>query len=225
MKLQIALQELEAAGKPQYRQIYARHGAREPMYGVLFSALTAMQKRIKKDHALALELWDTGNYDARNLASLIADPAAFTPEQANAWIADSYNYGLAGQVAGLVLQTPYALEKAQAWIETDAEYTERAGWLILAGLAERSDLPDAIFEPYLDLIASAIHTRKNRVRDAMNTALINFGLRPSLHERALAAAAHIGKVEVDHGKTGCITPDAAAYIHKTLAHRAKKAKR
>lgn len=225
MELQIVLAELEAAGKPQYRKIYARHGAREPMYGVLFSVLTAMQKRIKKDNALALALWDTGNYDACNLASLIADPAAFTPQQAEVWIASAYNYGLAGQVAGLVLKTPFALEKAQAWIAADAEYTERAGWLILAGLADKSRLPDEVFTPYLDIIAQDIHNRKNRVRDAMNTALINFGLRPALTARALAIAAQIGKVDVDHGETGCVTPDAAGYIHKTLAHRAAKAKK
>lgn len=225
MELQIILAELEAAGKPQYRQIYARHGAREPMYGVLFSVLAAMQKKIKKNHALALALWDTGNYDARNLASLIADPAAFTPQQAEAWIAQAYNYTLSGQVAGLTLKTPYALEKARAWVSAGAEYTERAGWLILAGLADKSTLPDDVFEPYLDLIAQDIHNRKNRVRDAMNTALINFALRPALTARALTVAAQIGKVQVDHGETGCVTPDAAAYIHKTLAHRAAKAKK
>ena len=38
----------------------------------------------------------------------------------------------------------------------------------------------------------------------------------------LAAAKAIGKVTVDHGQTSCRTPDAAAYIAKTLAYRAKK---
>jgi len=38
----------------------------------------------------------------------------------------------------------------------------------------------------------------------------------------LAAAKRIGKVEVDHGETGCKTPDAAAYIRKVLDHRRKK---
>lgn len=32
-------------------------------------------------------------------------------------------------------------------------------------------------------------------------------------------AARIGKVEVDHGETGCKTPDAAVYIRKTLERR------
>jgi hypothetical protein len=65
--------------------------------------------------------------------------------------------------------------------------------------------------------------RKNRVRDAMNSAVIAIGIRnPKLEKKALAAAKRIGQVEVDHGETSCKTPDATAYIHKTLERRRKK---
>ena len=58
----------------------------------------------------------------------------------------------------------------------------------------------------------------------MNQALISLGIRnPQLEKMARAAAKKIGKVEVDHGQTSCQTPDAAAYMTKTLAYRKKKA--
>ena len=41
--------------------------------------------------------------------------------------------------------------------------------------------------------------------------------KPALKKEAIAAAGRIGKVEVDHGKTSCKTPDAAAYIKKASA--------
>lgn len=57
----------------------------------------------------------------------------------------------------------------------------------------------------------------------MNSALIAIGIRnPELLEKALSIAAVIGKVQVDHGETSCKTLDAADYIRKTLARRAKK---
>ena len=60
----------------------------------------------------------------------------------------------------------------------------------------------------------------------MNNALINVGVRNSkLQKKAIAAARRIGEVDVDHGETGCKTPDAVAYIKKTVAHNNKKAKR
>jgi hypothetical protein len=49
----------------------------------------------------------------------------------------------------------------------------------------------------------------------MNNALIAIGTRNAkVEKKALEAAKMIGKVEVDHGETGCKTPDAAEYIKK-----------
>jgi 3-methyladenine DNA glycosylase AlkD len=46
-----------------------------------------------------------------------------------------------------------------------------------------------------------------------------------LEKRAVAAAKRVGKVEVDHGETGCKTPDALEYIARTKAHRAARKKK
>lgn len=52
----------------------------------------------------------------------------------------------------------------------------------------------------------------------MSNALIAIGgSMPELQARALEIAAAIGAVEVDHGETGCKTPDAAAYIERMVA--------
>ena len=59
---------LEKAGTEQNRKTWARHGVTGPMFGVSFAYLKTLMKRIKVDHELALSLWDTGNFDARNLA-------------------------------------------------------------------------------------------------------------------------------------------------------------
>jgi hypothetical protein len=73
----------------------------------------------------------------------------------------------------------------------------------------------------LGIIERDIHHRKNRVRDAMNSARIAIGIRnKKLEERALKVAKNIGKVVVDHGETSCKTPDATAYIRK--ANRVKR---
>jgi 3-methyladenine DNA glycosylase AlkD len=225
MELLSVLAELEAAGTAQNRKIYLRHGAHEPMFGVSFAILNALEKKIKRDHSLAVGLWATGNYDAMILACKVADPALWQPSDADAWVKAAYCYVLAGEIAGLTLKTSFAREKAEAWINADGEYVERAGWLVYSGLTENSALPDEYFLNGIQRIIRDIHKSKNRVRDAMNTALINIGLRPTLTSAALGAAAQVGLVQVDHGETGCKTPDAAAYIQKTLDYRARKAKK
>ena len=83
-----------------------------------------------------------------------------------------------------------------------------------------NDLDDSYFSGLLANIEKAIHTSKNRVKDAMNGALIAIGLRSEVLEKAAIAAAQIiGKVNVDHGDTSCKTPNAIAYIEKTKKHR------
>ena len=57
-----------------------KHGAREPFFGVKVEHLKKIQKRIKKDYQLALDLYDTGISDAMYLAGLIADDEKMTKE-------------------------------------------------------------------------------------------------------------------------------------------------
>jgi 3-methyladenine DNA glycosylase AlkD len=218
--------ELEAGGSAQTRKTYARHGATEPMFGVSYALLGKLQKKLKKDHALALQLWATGNHDARTLALMIADPAAATSALLDQWIADMRDYGLTDALAAYAARTPFVREKLEQWTQADGEWIEAAGWGLLGHLAKNdTTLPDDFFTAYLDHIEAHIHTAKNRVRYNMNSAVINIGLRNAgLQPLAMAAAGRIGVVEVDHGLTNCETPDAIQYIEKTLAHRAGKAK-
>jgi hypothetical protein len=81
-------------------------------------------------------------------------------------------------------------------------------------------LPDDYFRPYLRIIETDIHNRKNRVRYSMNNALIAIGIRnETLQKEAVAVANKIGTVDVDHGETSCKTPDAAGYIERTVARK------
>ena len=226
MDLQEALRQLEEFGTAQNRKVYARHGVNPDMFGVSFANLNKLAKSIKRDHALAIELWACGNHDARILATMIADPAQADDDLLQAWVSDLDSYVVTDAFSGFVGKTALAQGKSEGWVGSDQEWTGRAGWHLVAHLAMKDqDLPDSYFADRLATIEQEIHARKNRVRDAMNNALIAIGIRnPALEERALAAAARIGKVEVDHGETGCKTPDATQYIRRTLARREQKAR-
>lgn len=219
------IKELQTLGTAQNRKIYKRHGAGDNLFGVSFANLEKLRKKIKVDNELAIKLWDSGNVDARYLATMIADPRSVKEELLDRWVRDLDHYALVDLfVRHLVCQTSLVLKKAETWMNSDAEWITRAGWLLLALLAMKDgNLPDSYFEKYLKKIEKDIHQSKNRVKDAMNSALISIGIRnSSLEKQALSAAKKIGKVEVDHGETGCKTPDAASYIAKVKARKKKK---
>lgn len=223
MTLAQALAALEKAGTAQNRKVYAKHGVGPAQFGVAFAELKKMAKSIGRDHELAVGLWRSGNHDARVLATMVADPDAFTARDLDAWAKDLDNYVVCDAFGGLAARSPLAAARAAAWRDRKGEWVATAGWNVTAFRAMQENADEAALAPLIPVIADTIHDRPNRVRHAMNMALIAIGARGgALETAALAAAARIGKVEVDHGETSCRTPDAAEYIRRTVAHRRRK---
>ncbi len=222
MSLDEVMRALEKAGTAQARKTYARHGAVEPMYGVSFATLKALYKKIGVDHALALALWDTGNYDARNLAFKLVDPAKVTSKDLDRWACDMRVRMCAGYVSALAAESPHGFAKVAQWLAASEEGLRCAGWWLVASLAMRNpEVPEAWFLERLKEVERTLQAAPDDERYAMNHALICLGGRsPALRKAALAAAKRIGRVEVDHGDTSCKTPEAAPYIEKMWARAA-----
>lgn len=215
---------LEEMGTDQNRKVYSRHGVPEPMFGVSFADLETIAREAGVDQPLAERLWASGNHDAQMLATRVADPGRFGRRDLDLWARALDSYVLTDAFSTLASRTAHARAKADAWMRARGEWKGQAGWNLVAYLALHDDaVEDAYFIERLERIEADIHTRPNRVRHAMNGALIAIGLRsPELEKLAVAAARRIGPVEVDHGATNCSTPDAAAYIAKAKKRAARR---
>lgn len=225
MTLAQAMSALEKAGSAQTRKTYARHGATEPMFGVSFATLKTLLKRIGVDHELALALWDTGNFDARNLAVKIADPARMSSSDLDRWAGGATRAMMCGSyVAHLAAEGPHARSRSDAWLAARDEPRRCAGWMLVGAMAMRDeDTPDAWFAERLTEIEKSIQASPNGQRLAMLNALIAIGCRSAaLRKSVTAAAKRIGKVEIDHGDTACKTPEPAPTLEKTWAHATSK---
>jgi 3-methyladenine DNA glycosylase AlkD len=216
------LHALKSVATAQTRKTYLRHGYPEDTWGVSFADLKKLAKQIDTDHALAQKLWATGNGDACTLATMVADPDEATSKELDAWVKVVDHSLMSQMLARYAADTDFAREKADHWAKSPEEFIGETGYHVLGKLAlQDEELPDDYFEGCLHTIENSIHKAKNYTRAAMNQAVIAIGVRnPNLTKKALATAARIGKVEVDHGDTACQTPDAAAYIQKTLARAA-----
>lgn len=220
------LEELKSLGTAQNRKVYARHGVKGDAFGVSYANLEKVRRSIGVDHRLAQALWKSGNHDARVLATKVADPEQASAELLDAWVKDLDSYVLADAFSMLAAASPTAAARSRKWRKSKQEYVSTAGWNVVGVLAPKAAMDVAELAGCLAAIERGIHSAPNRARHAMNQALIGIGLHgPELREAALAAAERIGTVEVDHGETGCKTPDAASYIRKTAEHRQALARR
>src|SRR5438067_5033907 len=129
------VQELEALGQPSYKKIFLRHGIKEPLFGVKVEELKKLQKRIKKDYRLALDLYDTGIYDAMYLAGLIADDREMTKDDLRGWLDKANCTALSGStVPWVAAESLHGREFALEWIESGNETEASCGWATLSSL-------------------------------------------------------------------------------------------
>lgn len=222
--LDAVMAALEAAGSEQTRKTYARHGVTIPMFGVSFATLKSLYQKIKLDHELALALWDTGNFDARNLAMKIVDPTRLTPAELDRWSQDPTARMCSSYVAWVAAEGPHAHACVDRWLASKHEHQRTIGWKLVGALAMLDEtLDDAWFLSRLAALERGIHAAPNAEREAHNHALISIGSRnPALRDAAIAAATRIGPIEIDHGDTACKTPEAVASIRKAWDYAQSK---
>ncbi|MGZ5254303.1 MAG: DNA alkylation repair protein [Flavitalea sp.] len=214
------LEQLKELGSETIKNTLKKHGAKEPFYGVKVEDLKKIQKKIKTDSALALELYATGNSDAMYLAGLIGDGKDMTEKQLNEW-AEKAPWQMISEytVPWVTSEHPDAWKIGLNWIEDKKEHIASSGWSTLAAVVSMSTTPDIkTIKSLLDRIEKTIHKSPNRVRYTMNGFLINVGAYvPELSEHAKKTGESIGKVFVDMGGTSCKVPYAPEYIEKSIA--------
>jgi 3-methyladenine DNA glycosylase AlkD len=167
-------------------------------FGITAPVLKQFAREVKNQaadrHLLALELWETGNYEARAVAFLIDDRKRVTPEQMENWAADFDNWATVdGACSYLFCRTPYAYEKAFEWSEREEEFVKRAAFSLIAYLAvhdKKAD--DEKIAAFLPLLEKHSDDDRNFVRKAVNWALRQIGKRSLyLHPLAIATAERI----------------------------------
>lgn len=199
MTVEEVLAEFERLADASAIEGMARYGIRPTKtFGVSVVKLREMARRIRRDHALALDLWDTGYRDARILAALITDPAMMTNETLEHWVNDFDSWDVCdGCCSHLFDKIPSAHKKAVAWSRREEEFVRRAGYALMAVLAVHDKkAPDAAFTRFLSHIKRGSRDKRNFVRKAVNWALRQIGKRNrALHKAAIQTAREIRVVD------------------------------
>jgi len=189
MNINEVMHELEKMGNEQTKKTFSNHGAKEPFFGVKAGDLKKIVKKVKKNHDLSLELYETGNSDAMYLAGLIAEPDKMAKEMLQNWIEKAYWYYLSEFIVpDVTAASKYGIELAMEWIESKEETIAAAGWATLARVVSpkgKLELDDPIVKELLERIEKNLQTSQNRVKYTMNGFIIAAGAyKPNLTESA-----------------------------------------
>lgn len=212
------LTHLESLGDAARRAHNTKTGAPDNQFGVKLGDLRAIAKKLKTNHELALQLWETGNVEAQLLATLIIKPKSLSADEADkltrsttcAQVADWLN-------SYVVAEHPEKETLREKWMKAKDRWAARAGWNFTAsrvnkGTADGLDLP-----ALLDRIEKEMPKAKPEVQWTMNNTLAAIGIHhPPLRKRALAIGEKIGLYRDWPVSKGCIIPYVPIWVEEMV---------
>jgi 3-methyladenine DNA glycosylase AlkD len=191
-EVQRVLNWLKRRSSARNREGMARYGLySKNTLGVSVANIRVLAKRLGRNHALALALWDTGVYEARMLTAFVDEPSRVTSPQMDRWCRDFDSWGICDALCfHLFDKTPHAWKKIAKWSDARAEFVKRASFALLASVAlHDKKAPDKLFLDTLPLIKRAATDDRNFVKKAVSWALRGIGKRNSvLHAAAVKLA-------------------------------------
>jgi 3-methyladenine DNA glycosylase AlkD len=213
MTLRATLAKLEALGDAKVRARNRKLGAGERQYGVRLGEIRKLAAAIRGGHELALELWTTGNVDARLLAILLFDPQRLTRAELDRLVRS----GDFGQIADwlnayVVKEHPESEPLRVEWMAADDPWAARAGWSLTAGRVARR--PQGLdLAALLARIESEMATAAPEVQWTMNSCLAAIGIHyPEHRARAVAIGESLGIYRDFPVSKGCTSPFAPIWI-------------
>lgn len=183
---------LKRLGSESTRDGMARYGLpSDKAFGVPVGKMQQLAKQLGRNHELALDLWESGWYEARMLAAFLDEPERVTPAQMDRWCRDFDNWGICDTVCfHLFDRTPHAFAKVVQWSRRRDEFVKRAAFALLACLAlHDKHSGDEAFVRCLPLVEHAAADERNFVKKGVSWALRLIGRRNlDLNAAAVAVA-------------------------------------
>ncbi len=183
--------------------------------GIYHKDLKVLAKEIGKDNMFAIQLFDSGIYEARLLCSKIFNPKDITEPLMEKWVQTFENWEICDSFCmAIFAKSEFALTKILEWTSRKPEFEKRAGFAILAAycMADKK-AENVIFEQFFPIIIKQANDERIYVKKAVNWALRNIGKRNiDLNKSAIKTA---NKILLKKSKTAkWIANDALRELQK-----------
>ncbi len=218
MTLNEALKQLETLGNEKTRVYNAKpsafgQGAGDNQFGVALGDIRKVAKKIKTDHALAMELWDTGNVDAQFLATLVIDVKKLTAKDMDRMVKSTSFVRVSDWFNSYVVSKhPEKDALREKWMKSKDRWALRSGWH-LTGEKVVKDPEGLDMSGLLDRIEKELPKAVPEVQWTMNMTLGNIGIHaPKFRTRAIAIGEQIGLYNDWPMSKGCIPPYVPTWV-------------
>jgi 3-methyladenine DNA glycosylase AlkD len=202
--------ELDALADPRVREANEKRG---DDHGVNLGKLRQLAKRLKTQHELASELWDTDDTAARLLALLICRPKLYEPDELDAMLREARAPKVHDWLVNYVVKkNPHAEELRERWFSDPDPVMASAGWALTTERVAKS--PEGLdLTGLLDTVESEMKDAPDRLQWEMNTTLATIGIQhPDHRPRAMDIGERLEVLKDYPTPPGCTSPFAPAWI-------------
>jgi 3-methyladenine DNA glycosylase AlkD len=220
MTLNETLKQLKALGNEKVRAHNTKNGASDNQFGVSLGDIRVLAKKIRTDHPLALSLWESGNVDARFLATLLIQAKKLSAKEMDRMVRSVTFVRVADWLnAYVVRQHPDKEALRRDWMAADDRWAARAGWDLTAERVAKS--PDGLDLPaLLGRIESEMADADPEVQWTMNFCLVGIGIHfPKYRKRAIAIGETLGLYRDYPVSKGCTSPFAPIWINEMVSRK------
>ncbi|MCC6269778.1 MAG: DNA alkylation repair protein [Microbacteriaceae bacterium] len=211
------MSELAALEDPRARAVNEKHG---DDHGVNLGALRAIAKRLKTQHELARELWNTGDTAARLLSILVCRPKAFELAELDAMLREARIPKVHDWlISYAVKKSNHAEELRLTWFSDSDPVVASAGWALTTERVVKS--PDGLdLAGLLDIIEADMKDAPARLQWAMNHTLAEIGIRnPELRARAIDIGERLEVLKDYPTPPNCTSPFAPIWITEMVSRQ------
>lgn len=208
-----ALARLEALSDPKMKAHNRKDGVGDNQFGAKKGDIRKLAKEIKSDPDLALELWETENYDARLLAVLLWKPKGLSKETVDGLVRSASYEDVADWFNNTIVKKhPEKESLRQVWMRDKDPWAARAGWALTDERIYKA--PDGLdLDALLDRIESEMGEAAPQVQWMMNFCLVAIGIQfPENRARAIAIGDTLGVYRDYPTSKGCTSPFAPIWI-------------
>lgn len=220
MSVQDLLAQFAALADQARHKHNAKAGAPANQFGVKLGDLRAIAKKLKTDHALALELWETGNVEAQLVATLIADGKALSASEVERWTRSTTCAQVADWLNAYVVAPHPEREALRVkWMKAKDRWAARAGWNLTA-IRVAKEPAGLDLEALLDRIEAELPQAPSEVQWTMNNTLAAIGIHcPALRARAVAIGERIGLYRDWPVSKGCTPPYVPVWVEAMVKRK------
>ena len=216
MTAQEILAKLESLGDAARLKHNAKFGAPDNQFGVKLGDIRALATKLKANHELALELWETGNVEAQLVATLIIKPKSLTAEELDGLTRSTTCSQVAEWLNSYVVaEHPDKETLREKWMKPKEKdrWAARAGWHFTASRINKKNIEGLDMPAMLDRIEKEMPKAKPEVQWTMNNTLGAIGIHDAkLRKRAVAIGEKIGLYRDWPVSKGCIIPFVPVWV-------------